>query len=469
VKTQKYFLVHTAALSVAVALSFPSYAQEQFSLDGKPSVLFDGESNVSTSGTIDGIKYVVINGHAVAQGDMVIGKVFADDVVIPAFRTTRGLGQSRLVDRWPDGIVPFQFSDNITTVSKQRSLDAIQHWTERTGIMFVERTAANAAQYSDYVNFEPSAGCASWVGRVGRDQAIWVSDNCTTGSIIHEIGHAIGLFHEHTRPDRDNFITVNWDNIVNGKSFNFDVLNAGVDQLGPYDYGSIMHYGEFFFSDNGRMTIQAPDGVEVGQRNALSVGDADAVDTMYQTDLSLATNVTNTENGVEVNLAVSNEGSMGANTLELVARMGDSADWLSISTESGWDCQEFDIELRCTRETLAGETQSRFTVLVDPKGATEADLGVRVVSNTRDTDTSNNSVNFDDPKGELPPAPQEEPATELDENSTTGSSSEGKTDGGTTPDIGGAQSGGSSGGGAALWIAFFAWLSQRTRNKQEAA
>jgi len=444
VKLNNTFLIRTAVLSVAAALSSIGHAQEQFSLDGKPGALFDGESNVSTSGTLNGIKYVVINGHAVAQGDMVLGKVFADHPTLAPTRSTRGLGQNRVLDRWPNGIVPFQFSADITSVSKQRSLDAIQHWTERTGIKFIERTAANEALYQDFVNFEPSAGCASWVGRVGGDQDIWVSDNCTTGSIIHEIGHAIGLFHEHTRPDRDNFITVNWDNIVSGKSFNFDVLSAGIDELGPYDYGSIMHYGEFFFSDNGNMTIQAPDGVEVGQRNALSAGDAAAANSMYETDLSLVTNVSNTDNGVEVDLIVSNEGIMGANTLELVARMGDSAAWLSISTESGWDCKAFDIELRCTR------------------------LSARVVSNTPDSNTGNNSVNFKEATAELPPVPQEEPAKELNENSTTGSSSEGATTG-AQPELGSAQNGGSSGGGAALWIAFFAWLSRRTRNKREAA
>lgn len=463
VKSENKLILRTVVLGVALTLSTNGFAQEQFSLEGQPGVQFDGESDIPTTGTLNGIKYVVINGHAVAQGDMVLGKVFADGRLKPITKpTTRGLGQNNLVDRWPDGVVPYQFDETITDLSKQRSLDAIQHWTSRSGIKFVERTAANEALYPDFVNFEPSAGCASWVGRIGQQQAVWVSDNCTTGSIIHEIGHAIGLFHEHTRPDRDNFISVNWDNIVNGKSFNFDVLNAGIEQLGPYDYGSIMHYGEFFFSDNGSMTIEAPDNVSIGQRNALSAGDAASVNTMYQTDLSLTTNVSTTDNGVEVGIDVTNLGIMGANNLQLITTFGDDADWISISTNSGWECQAFGAELRCTRDTLTEQTQTQFTVLVEPNGAEAGEFSARLISNTRDSDNSNNTVNFDGAlEVEVPPSA---PAAELNENSTTGESSEGQA-----PELGaakdGAASGGSSGGGAALWIALFAWLTRRQRNK----
>ncbi len=460
-KSENTQIIRTAVLCVALALVSNGYAQEQFSLEGQPGALFDGESDVPTTGVLNGIKYVVINGHAIAQGDIVLGKVFADGRITS---TTRGLGQSQLVDRWPDGVVPYQFDESITAVSKQRSIEAIQHWKDRTGIQFVERSDDNAAQYEDYVNFEPSAGCASWVGRIGQQQAVWVSDNCTTGSIIHEIGHAIGLFHEHTRPDRDDFITVNWDNIVEGKSFNFDVLNAGIVQLGPYDYGSIMHYGDFFFSGNNQKTIVVPDNVRIGQRDALSEGDAESVNQMYQTDLALTTNVSTTENGVEVDIDVTNLGTMGANNLQIITTLGDAADWISISTNSGWECQAFGIELRCTRDTLAEQTQNKFTVLVNPNGAEPSELSARLVSNTRDTDNSNNTVNYD---GELAaPVPQPEPTEELNENSTTGESSESKA-----PEVGegkgdpASPAGGSSGGGAALWIAAFVWLARRQRNK----
>ena len=39
---------------------------------------------------------------------------------------------------------------------------------------------------------------------------------------VHELLHTLGFVHEHTRPDRDDFISVNMDNIEPGKEKNFE-------------------------------------------------------------------------------------------------------------------------------------------------------------------------------------------------------------------------------------------------------
>lgn len=84
----------------------------------------------------------------------------------------------------------------------------------------------------------------------GGQQFINLEDNCTTGTAIHEIGHAVGLFHEQSREDRNNFVRINRENIESGKEDNFDQAIPISDDYGPYDYGSIMHYGRYFFSKN---------------------------------------------------------------------------------------------------------------------------------------------------------------------------------------------------------------------------
>ncbi|GIX94781.1 hypothetical protein CEXT_566011 [Caerostris extrusa] len=71
-----------------------------------------------------------------------------------------------------------------------------------------------------------------------------------TGVIMHELMHVLGFIHEQNRPDRDQFVMINWDNIQEGKKTNFrkiskmrvTTLNVG------YDYDSLMHYSSYEFA-----------------------------------------------------------------------------------------------------------------------------------------------------------------------------------------------------------------------------
>ena len=96
-----------------------------------------------------------------------------------------------------------------------------------------------------------SHSCTSQVGRIGGEQELTVGDDSHGNeqcrekrTILHELGHLIGFWHEHSRPDRDNYVTIVWENIKEGAEHNFHKYSHGVvDSRGvKYDYASIMHY-----------------------------------------------------------------------------------------------------------------------------------------------------------------------------------------------------------------------------------
>lgn len=117
----------------------------------------------------------------------------------------------------------------------------------------------------------------------GGKQDIGLATGCGFGATVHEIGHAWGLWHEQSREDRDSKVQILWQNIEAGKEHNFNQHITDGDDVGSYDYGSIMHYGRCAFSKNGQPTIESiPPGKTLGQRNGLSPLDIAAVQSIYQ-------------------------------------------------------------------------------------------------------------------------------------------------------------------------------------------
>ena len=120
--------------------------------------------------------------------------------------------------------------------------------------------------------------CYSWVGRLRsyrQPQGLSLGPGCVYfRTAVHEFGHAVGFFHEHTRSDRDQYITVNTDNIRDGREDNFEKHRLGwTNTLGyGYDYASIMHYRNTAFAKSySRPTIVAKDeGIVFGVAEELS-------------------------------------------------------------------------------------------------------------------------------------------------------------------------------------------------------
>jgi hypothetical protein len=126
----------------------------------------------------------------------------------------------------------------------------------------------NASFGPNYVDINLSASnttgiCEANEGYEGIPaQPMTGSTNCTIGTILHEMGHVIGLWHEQSRADRDTYVTVNYNNVIKSAWSNFQIVTDDEQILSSYDYASVMEYTPFAFSSNGGPVIESiPAGI----------------------------------------------------------------------------------------------------------------------------------------------------------------------------------------------------------------
>ena len=166
------------------------------------------------------VKYSIINGLAIFEGDIILGTVDEMNKNKRLADVQKVVAISGADYRWPQLLIPFSIEDGFPNAV--RITNAINHWQTNTPAMFIERTSANASSHPNYILFKKGTNCSSKVGMQGGPQELIFTDGCSMGSVIHEIGHAVGLWHEQSREDRDAFIDINWDNIIEEYKHNFE-------------------------------------------------------------------------------------------------------------------------------------------------------------------------------------------------------------------------------------------------------
>ncbi len=160
---------------------------------------------------------------------------------------------------WPGGIIPYVMDPSLSVIQQQTYLDGLREWELAANVHFISRTSETQYVFFKYSSTGPNLVSGS------NPQTVEIN-LLTRGQICHEMGHSLGLDHEHQRANRDTYITVLYGNVTPGNNGAFDILPGGVP-FGAYDFESVMHYGRNVYSTApGLDTIQIKPGYEKYQR-----------------------------------------------------------------------------------------------------------------------------------------------------------------------------------------------------------
>jgi len=177
-------------------------------------------------------------------------------------------------DLWRGGIVPYTINQdlgNIVTIH-----DAIVTIEQQTNLRFVGRTIQD-----DYVHFskQTRGNPNSKAGRQGGRQYVNASLN-NVGVLVHEVGHSVGLMHEHQREDRDDFVIFHADRVTEhaDQYEREDTLSLTAN----YDFQSLMHYNA---GDPANPVFESRTGLpvpaDIGSRGVLTLSDRNFLESLY--------------------------------------------------------------------------------------------------------------------------------------------------------------------------------------------
>lgn len=124
-------------------------------------------------------------------------------------------------NKWPNGIIPYRFDEAYIEKDRACILHAMEVFRKKTCIKFIFKRS----NQTEHIRFMMSdSGCGTLVGYKGEQSNpidVFLSDKClgSPGAIQHELLHVMGMWHEQSRPDRDQYVDIIWDNIQPSKYF----------------------------------------------------------------------------------------------------------------------------------------------------------------------------------------------------------------------------------------------------------
>lgn len=194
-----------------------------------------------------------------------------------------GGGQARLFAgaSWPGGVVPFTYAANVTPAMQAALQAAMAEITTRVRVQFVPRGAQ-----ADHVVVRDSTINSSPIGRVGGPQFLDIANWNQRFEVVHALMHVLGFWHEHQRPDRDQFVAVQAAGVDPQFAAFFAVVPVGNTFGLGYDFDSVTHFGATEGGLGGATTLlvlppNQGQQAAIGQRTHLSTGDLEALRRAY--------------------------------------------------------------------------------------------------------------------------------------------------------------------------------------------
>ncbi|XP_015920499.1 astacin-like metalloprotease toxin 5 [Parasteatoda tepidariorum] len=183
--------------------------------------------------------------------------------------------------RWPNATIPYVIHSSLRR-REALIMRAMDNYHNNTCVRFVPRTDER-----NYVILFSGQGCYSCVGKINGQQRLSLGNGCHYfGTIIHELGHAVGFDHEHNRSDRDEYLIIYLENVAKSRQKNFRKLSPQGNILyNTFDYDSIMIYDSKAFSMNGKDTMVARNGQRLFhafKKPGMTKSDIERVNKLYK-------------------------------------------------------------------------------------------------------------------------------------------------------------------------------------------
>ncbi|KAJ9640092.1 hypothetical protein H2201_007621 [Coniosporium apollinis] len=250
---------------------------------------FQNDTNTTQEAATRRVSYFVYDGQAIIDGDVRFGteEEIIQAAVDPLTKRSATTGHSRRAlsqstpNRWPGGRIEYRYESELTRASRHVNFEAaIKRWADTLPFLqFIEISPPADVPWSPSGprTIRAIEGTVSWSDIGGSGGEIRLGDHGldSIGVYTHEIGHTLGLYHEHKRPDRDDYVEVVCGNMWqpsdcatgSGWAAQFSKEQPEwVNWAGQYDVNSVMHYDPWAFSNGLGPVLKSKTATELCSR-----------------------------------------------------------------------------------------------------------------------------------------------------------------------------------------------------------